>query len=341
MVLACGALENARILLASNDVERAGIGNHAGMVGRFYMSHLSGAFAWAKLRDVDRGLIYDFERHGGVYVRRRFWISPQAQQREAIGNAIAFFFRPPLQLHLDAALTGLSPWQSQNALHSAVFLARYLRGVVERRSVRAMMRGVQQDRNMLSKHLSTVLAQTPHLIPQAAAIIRQRYFAKRRLPFVLPPKKDNRFYLFYQTEQAPHPESRVMLHGERDALGMPRLETKIHFTDLDIRTVIRTHYLIRRQFEKTGTGELNYEESALKEKLKDDICNFNSFAHHIGTTRMSRDREDGVVDCNCRVHGVTNLFVAGSSVFATSGHANPTLTFVALALRLADHLKGR
>ena len=60
----------------------------------------------------------------------------------------------------------------------------------------------------------------------------------------------------------------------------------------------------------------------------------------MGTTRMSADPAQGVVDADCRVHGMANLYVAGSSVFPTCGSANPTLTIVALALRLAAHLKG-
>ncbi len=63
--------------------------------------------------------------------------------------------------------------------------------------------------------------------------------------------------------------------------------------------------------------------------------------HFIGATRMSPDPRDGVVNANCKVHGVDNLYVAGCSVFPTGGHANPTLTIVALAIRLADHLRSR
>ena len=62
--------------------------------------------------------------------------------------------------------------------------------------------------------------------------------------------------------------------------------------------------------------------------------------HHMGTTRMHNDPKLGVVDENCKVHGTDNLFIAGSSVFPSSGFANPTLTLVSLALRLADHIKG-
>ena len=79
-------------------------------------------------------------------------------------------------------------------------------------------------------------------------------------------------------------------------------------------------------------------ESELDQLLEQVTTNFNSLAHHIGTTRMSDDPRSGVVDANCRVHATDNLYVAGASVFPTSGHANPTLTILALSLRLADHL---
>jgi len=156
---------------------------------------------------------------------------------------------------------------------------------------------------------------------------------------VLPPKSDNNFHLFYQAEHAPNPASRVVLSAQRDALGMPRLEARIAFSQIDVRTVLAAHQLMKRRFEESGTGELVFDDAALLEKLESDIKHFNSSAHHMGTTRMGTDPHTSVVDGNCRVHGVQNLYVAGASVFPTSGHANPTLTLVALAIRLAEHLK--
>ena len=104
--------------------------------------------------------------------------------------------------------------------------------------------------------------------------------------------------------------------------------------------MLRAHRLIQRQFAASKTGELIYEEAALQADVKHEIDEFNSSAHQLGTTRMSASPEEGVVDAQCRVHKVENLFIAGGSVFPTSSHANPTLTVVALALRLADHLKS-
>ena len=103
------------------------------------------------------------------------------------------------------------------------------------------------------------------LLPQFVAIVRQRVFAKRRLPYVLPPRSQNRFCLQYQTEHAPNRESRVRLHSERDALGMPRLEVGLRFGDLDRRTIIELHRVIRARFEASGTGELCYDEGELSE----------------------------------------------------------------------------
>jgi choline dehydrogenase-like flavoprotein len=328
-VIACGGLETARLLLASNDVMKSGIGNHSDNLGRYYMAHLFGAVATAKLKDNTRGFIYNFEKdREGVYCRRRFWITPEAQKRNQMLNAIAFFFRPPL-----------SHAVHRNALFSAAYLAKFFLSTFKRNSPGKAAAILKERRADIQAHMKIVMADAPGLVPQVVGIMKNRYFAKRRLPFVLPSQKNNYYYLFYQAEHAPNPNSRVELHSERDLFGMPRLLVKIQFTDLDVQTILRTHQLIRNQFEASKTGELIYEQSALLDDVKHEISEFNSSAHQIGTTRMSTDPQQGVVDPNCQVHGVENLFVAGCSVFPTSGHANPTLTMVALAVRLADHLK--
>jgi choline dehydrogenase-like flavoprotein len=121
---------------------------------------------------------------------------------------------------------------------------------------------------------------------------------------------------------------------------MPRLQARIAFSEIDVQTVLAAHRLIKRRFESSGTGDLLFDETALREKLANDIRHFNSSAHHMGTSRMGTDPHTSVVDSDCQVHGVHNLYLAGASVFPTSGHANPTLTLVALAVRLAEHLKA-
>jgi choline dehydrogenase-like flavoprotein len=94
------------------------------------------------------------------------------------------------------------------------------------------------------------------------------------------------------------------------------------------------------RYRAANAGEAIFDEAGLREFLERLRTNFNSVAHHLGTTRMSASPEDGVVDADCKAHGITNLYIAGGSVFPTGGHANPTLVIVALALRLGDLLRA-
>jgi choline dehydrogenase-like flavoprotein len=129
------------------------------------------------------------------------------------------------------------------------------------------------------------------------------------------------------------------LSAEKDALGMPRARLDWQLTELDKRS-IRTYYqVLGRELGRTGIGRVQ-----IRDWLLNDDRSWPSFLsggwHHMGTTRMHNDPRQGVVDANCRVHGLSNLFIGGAAVYATAGAVNPTLTLVALALRLSDHLKA-
>jgi choline dehydrogenase-like flavoprotein len=128
----------------------------------------------------------------------------------------------------------------------------------------------------------------------------------------------------------------VTLDESCDEFGMPRLRLNFHVTPQDRESVQRAHELIDRELRRQHCGFLTYLGNDVPMLLEDVKA---VLGHHIGTTRMSANPSQGVVDGDCRVHGVANLFVASSSVFPTSSHANPTLTIVAMAIRLADHLK--
>jgi choline dehydrogenase-like flavoprotein len=140
------------------------------------------------------------------------------------------------------------------------------------------------------------------------------------------------------SEQMPNPESRIGLDRELDAFGLRKVTIDWRLTAEDKHGMAIGHRMFGAELGRAGFGRLRSTVS------KDDINwpeNMYGDEHNIGTTRMHRDRRFGVVDENCRVHGVANLYVAGSSVFPTSGAFNPTLTIVAMALRLADHIKAR
>jgi choline dehydrogenase-like flavoprotein len=135
-------------------------------------------------------------------------------------------------------------------------------------------------------------------------------------------------------EQTPNPESRVVLVEEHDMLGMRRAGLNWQISQEDRNNLFETTMELARGVGATGFGRM-----ATDIKPGNDQSMIGTARHHMGTTRMHDDRRQGVVDRNCRVHQIENLFVAGSSVFPTGGRANPTVTIVALAIRLADHLK--
>jgi len=140
--------------------------------------------------------------------------------------------------------------------------------------------------------------------------------------------------MLLRCEQAPNRDSRVTLGAERDALGLRRVRLDWRFTDLDHRSMASAVALLSSEIGRLGLGVVKVDPPA-GEFLEPAVGG----PHQLGTLRMSNDPRRGVVDANCRVHGVENLYVAGGGVFPSGGYANPTLTIVALALRLADHLQ--
>lgn len=143
------------------------------------------------------------------------------------------------------------------------------------------------------------------------------------------------FEVVYWAESVPNPDSRVRLTDKKDAFGKPRISLDWRLTAQDRLNLHAMHRLVGEELGRTGLGRLHLSfdpEQGWPAELRGSH-------HHMGTTRMAEDPGRGVVDADCRVHGVDNLYVSGSSVFPTAGQANPTLTLVALALRLADHLR--
>jgi choline dehydrogenase-like flavoprotein len=147
----------------------------------------------------------------------------------------------------------------------------------------------------------------------------------------------SRYDLRQRFEQAPNARSRVVLSNRRNAIGQPEADLDWHINDLDVKTVTVGRDLVAREVSALGLGRVQ-----LGDITRDSIARGLSGTHHqMGTTRMSERPEDGVVDFDCRVHGLDNLYVAGSSVFPHPGDGSPTIMLMAMALRLADHLLER
>src|SRR5882762_6844211 len=148
----------------------------------------------------------------------------------------------------------------------------------------------------------------------------------------------NEFKLFTRMEQSPNPNSRIQLDHERDELGVPRATLDWQLSSIDKRSIRKLHEVIGEEVGRSELGRVRLMDW-LQEETNEWPSTLGGGWHHMGTTRMTDDPKDGVVDANCKVFGIQNLYMAGSSCFPTSGSANPTLTLLALTFRLSEHLK--
>ena len=320
-VLAMGGLETTRLLLASNDVAMAGIGNHADQLGRNYMSHLCATAGTISFAGPPEGVAYDYARDpDGIYVRRRLWLTEKAQRDFSLLNTT---FRTHLPEPGDPA--------HGDAILSAMFLVKDM--VLYEYSRKFVENPVGWGGRL--RHVGNIARRPFRLATFGTNWLRERTFAERKLPSVVLGSRDNRYELEFHAEQAPNPDSRLTLSSERDAFGMPRLKIDWRIAELDLLSLEKSYGLLAQEMRLRGAGKLDFDREKLAYKARrHGIVG----GHHIGTTRMSANPRQGVVDADCRVHGVGNLYVASASVFPTSGQANPTLTLLALAFRLAERL---
>ena len=319
-VLACGGIENARLLLVSRDVERQGIGNRHDQVGRFFMEHAHGRLG--HLRSAGAyGLWNSF--------RTRFPGRASASQSataRAVPMAAVLVPSPTLQQRhgiLNTALTFKWQRNPQRGVHVARRLYQGLKH---------QLRPSRENRRLW------------HLYRSLRTVYQRRFAATvthglARLP-------GQRLSVMIRAEQAPNPDSRVSLSERRDTLGYPRANLDWQFCAQDKHTLRRLAETLGRELARLGLGTLQPEpwlrDDALAWPVDATVGNHPIAGyHHMGTTRMSDDPRHGVVDSDCAVHGYSDLYIAGSSVFPTGGWANPTLTILALVHRLKDHLVSR
>jgi choline dehydrogenase-like flavoprotein len=324
-VLALGGLETPRLLLASRDVAPLGVGNDHDVVGRYYMCHIAGSVGQLTLSgspsEVQHGYLLSPD---GIYCRRRLSIAAQEQRRCRLLNAVA-------RLHFPR----IADPSHRNGVLSGLFLAR---NFISYEYSKRLRDGEEGGLALRAQHLGNVLSDPLDTAAFLGNWALKRTLAQRKLPSVILRNRTNRFSLEMHAEQAPRPDSRVTLCESVDVLGMPRLRVDWRYGAQDIASVRHMLDLIALELQHTGSGRLEYDPA----KLEEDLMRFGAYGgHHIGTTRMGVDPRSSVVNADCRVHGVENLYIAGSSVFPTSGQANPTLTLVALSLRLGKHLGER
>jgi choline dehydrogenase-like flavoprotein len=309
-VLACGGLETARLLLVSRAVHPQGIGNQGDMVGRYYMDHPRAVFGKVRLSSPQKlPLLLGMPLVDGV-AQVGVQFSAAVQRRERLLNHY---------LSLERRWSEQTAKAYQSFVHSMKILLR--KGYAGKRF------------NFSGANLAKV-PELIYLLAPRELMPHVFYSAARRLKQRLS-KGVTELIVVNYCEQMPNPHSRVYLGDKRDRFNMPRLVLDWQLRPEETHSLLRLQALLDTYLRQQQLGCLETPAEPFSERLYTDA------SHHIGTTRMSTDLRQGVVDAQCQVHGVDNLFIAGSAVFPTSGHANPTLTIVALAIRLAERFKGR
>jgi choline dehydrogenase-like flavoprotein len=296
VILAAGAIENARLLLTSNKEHAAGIGNTHDNVGRYFMDH---PVIW----ESGQMLV------SGSPEQAQFYREHDAGDTKLIG-----FFTLPRDVfdkeqipNCGILIEDVTVWKEVGAVASV----KHIWGDAKQGKI-------PDD---FATHLGRIIDDFGELMDAA-------YYK-----IVKPPP--NQYRTRFWCECPPDRESRMTLYDERDALGLRRVRLDWKLPDMT-RVFRRMHELLAQEIGRQDLGRMQIGKDG---DIGEALASAEDSFHQMGTTRMHESAAKGVVDANCKVHGMNNLFIAGSSVFPTYGHANPTLTIVALALRLADHVK--
>lgn len=328
IVLACGGLETPRLLLASRRTHSRGLGNERDLVGRFYMTHLVSSAENAgilRFAEAATARAFDFNKTiDRAYGRRMILLSPEVRRREGLPNIV---FRPNRQ-PIDNA-------SHRDSVLSAMFLVRNL--LIPAEYVRSLT-AKQRSLSFLPagrEHIGNIVADIPGLAQFTLKWVTQRMLARRKLPSVFLYRRDGKYPLEFNAEQMPNWDSRVTLGSETDSLGMPRLVVRWRYHNAELDAICRAYRVLASAVAQSGLGQVELEPDLFDSVQRALVP---QGGHHIGTVRMGDDASSGVVDPNGKVWGCHGLFVAGTAVLPTSGFANPTLTAVALAFRLAEHL---
>jgi choline dehydrogenase-like flavoprotein len=303
--LACSGIENIRLLLNAPPAILKQV-NRFDNLGRYFAQHPRGRIATI---DADAETSINLQRLYNIFLRPRrakiqyetgFALSEREQREHRLLNASAF-------IQYDAGPE--TPWKAGRRLRDALKTGEF-KPVPFLQDVGHVVGGVGD------------------VIPNFVRRYLLGHEVIHRKPLI---------EIIIDLEQEPNPDSRITLSSDKDALGMRRARVDWRIGEPEIRTARYFSRRIAQGLERLGFGRVN-EAAWLKADAPPSEMDLKGTFHFIGGTRMSKSPRDGVVDEQCRTHGLENLYLAGTSVFTTGGHANPTLTIVALAIRLADHL---
>jgi choline dehydrogenase-like flavoprotein len=326
-VLACGGLASVRMLLATGLQHPHLFGGKNSQLGAGYMGHLTGSVANLCLEKPEHAQAFFFRQlEHGATARRRFRPTADAVQKQGLVN-VAFW------LENGSAASA----EHGSSVSSAKFVAASLVAALKRRGS-----GFTLDR--LRPHLRNV-AREPWaafcgLVQIAMLLASSRLTGRHPRPKELTPVRPGVWQLCYHGEQVRHATNRLSLATENDAAGMPKLSVDFRFEEADVEAVLRVHEQLDADLRQAGIGHLEFVGD--RGRCLDTIrLRARDGYHQMGGACMHSDAACGVVDTDCHVHGMSGLWVAAGCVFPSGSQANPTLTIVALALRVADAIARR
>jgi choline dehydrogenase-like flavoprotein len=310
-ILAMGGIEVPRLLLLSNKIQKSGLGNDHDLVGRFFMEHphlWTGGFFPASVAISNSTGLYEVFHKNGTHVMGKITLSESTIRKEGLLNWV----------------TSIHPSHRLSYNH---YLEYDKPGVAAINEIKRILRKGQLNKsitNPVYNALSDPNSIFRYIYRKAKNHVKRDFSRSKHITV---------YRLNPMVEQAPNPESRVYLGTEKDSLDQPRIKLNWQLTPLDTYTITRAMEILDEELRRAKLGHLVIETK------RDSVPRgIHGGWHHMGTTRMHSDPKYGVVNPNCRVHGISNLYIGGASTFPTSGYANPVLTTVALAIRLADHI---
>ena len=318
-VLAMGAQEATRFLLKSRK-KFPSIAGDGSYLGRFYQGHISGKIASVQFSGKPEVTDFGFQRdRDGTYVRRRFQFTPETIREKQLLNTAIWLDNP---LYVD-------PSHRSGAM-SFMYLAMITPWLGRRLAPPAVAFSITKGKvNKIGSHLLNIVRQFPGSLLTPASIFYRRYFLKRKLPGVFLYSAANKYALHFHSEQSPLLTNCMRLGPDGDTL-----EIDYSVSESDASAVVRAHAVLDSWLRECGCGHLEYwypeqeRVSRIQEMSRDGV-------HQVGTTRISKTADSGVVDSDLKVWGTQNCYVCSSSVFPTSGQANPTFFLGAFAVRLA------
>jgi hypothetical protein len=317
--------------LSSNATQEQGVGNSHDLVGRFFMDHptATARFVPANAAVVDRMALYDVRTLNGRIAMGCVRLTAETLRREGLLNSCGIFV-PDLTRERETVAA----------------LGRMLASIRERRLAASF-----GEFRLVASNAPTVGLAVQRKLASRIALFEQleRIWPRARLLNTLgvgrisgwssllgAGHRFRTFELFQMMEQAPERERRITLSSARDDFGRPIAHLHWFVTERELASLQRSQAIWAEAIAAAGLGRLQTTDELARGHTLSLV--HPSAHHHLGTTRMHPDPRQGVVDADCRVHGVSNLFAVGTSVFPTGSYVNPTLTAVALATRLADHL---